>query len=542
MLELSDDYLFSLENTKDVVILVDIKKKSLCFWNKAAESLYGIQENTCCLEDIFQPSPETLAEMIHEMVTNYPETATESFFPNLNTVTQDGSGQVVDLTIRYANKALTAIALQLVLREDTRLTVAKEMIDSVEKPLFLVDLTSEMDVFYANDLFYTTFTIGKEAFQHYYKNSFSATLLDMDIELLFSAAKKELLTSKSYRQDIQISTVHGVKKWFLLELQIFKIGHEKMKLLGTLIPIAQRIEVSNRLEQMNQYLTAIQELTTGALFYVNPKGKFSHHSSLLKSKGYPNEMDNFPKCIFPMVHQDDIDDLQIFFDKMMAGSTESHQFRYKTGTEISSWAKVSGLPIRNADGEISEIVGRVKNIDDEVELVKQATIDPLTNALNKEFVKETVENIFQHTVQTTEKSIMHALFFMDLDNFKYVNDNLGHKFGDYLLKELGVRFSSSVRSGDIIGRVGGDEFIFLIRNIPNMSMLLEKAQRLLKTIGEEFQEGDITHKISGSIGIAVYPEHGNSYGELYHNADLALYRSKHRGKNMATLYKPSMGT
>lgn len=366
-----------------------------------------------------------------------------------------------------------------------------------------------------------------------------ATLLDVEQTMFYKKMRATLFDAKAFRQDIQISTAHGVKKWFLLELQIIHIGNSDIKILGSLLPIADRIRVSNRLEQMNQYLEVIQELTTGALFYLNAKGtKFTHHSNLLKKRGLANEMEGYPKCVLPLIYEEDCTAYLEFSDKMISGSAEPFQFRYKTGSKTYSWAKINCMPVRDEEGTILELVGRVKNIDDEVELVKQATIDPLTNTLNKEFVKDTVENVLNATQQNLEQKIRHALFFMDLDNFKYVNDNLGHKFGDFLLEELGKRLTGSVRGGDVIGRVGGDEFIFLIRNIPNMSMLLEKAQRLLASIGIEFNDGTTRHTIGGSVGIAVYPDHGTTYDELYHNADIALYRSKKRGKNMATIYKP----
>lgn len=117
---------------------------------------------------------------------------------------------------------------------------------------------------------------------------------------------------------------------------------------------------------------------------------------------------------------------------------------------------------------------------------------------------------------------------------------MGHEFGDFLLEQLGKRLGGQLRSDDIIGRAGGDEFIFLLKNITNIENLYGKASNLLKTIRKSFTDGEVEHTIQGSIGIAIYPLHGTTCEELYEHADKALYRSKHRGKNMATIYKPSM--
>lgn len=534
---LSKDGLFLLEQVLDIVIIADIERKRLSFWNKAATKIYGINENTYSLEDIFEHCSMTLLEMIQEMRANYAPDEPMTMFPNLSTMKPDGTEQFADLTISYANEEQTLLCFRLFLREDIRMSIATEMINNGVKPLFLAEISEDMDIFFANELFYTTFTKSKEAFESYYKNSFMATLLEMEQTSFFKKIRNTLLDKKFFREDVQISTVHGVKKWFLLELQIMHVGDGDIKILGSMLPIAERIQVANRLEQMNQYLEAIQELTTGALFYINAKGtKLTHHSHLLKNRGIANEMDSYPKCVLSLIHDDDCTNFLIFSDKMIQGCTDDFEFRYKTDSKNFSWAKIHCIPIRDETGTIIEIVGRVKNIDAEKELVDRATIDPLTNAYNKEYAKE----IIISTIEQTQPDTIHAFFFMDLDNFKYVNDNLGHSFGDYLLQELGRRLREQLRSDDIIGRVGGDEFIFFLKNVKKLEILLTKANNILETIGTSFNDGTTEHTIHGSIGIAIYPLHAKTYDDLYLLADLALYRSKNRGKNMATIYKPPL--
>lgn len=82
--------------------------------------------------------------------------------------------------------------------------------------------------------------------------------------------------------------------------------------------------------------------------------------------------------------------------------------------------------------------------------------------------------------------------------------------------------------------------MIFLRDIPNVDVLIGKAKMLLSTISEDFCDGKTRHNIHGSLGIAIYPDHGRTYEELYHHADLALYASKHRGKNLVTLYTESL--
>ncbi len=244
-------------------------------------------------------------------------------------------------------------------------------------------------------------------------------------------------------------------------------------------------------------------------------------------------MEQFPYSVLPMIHPEDRDTFQDFMVNKLDEPSETLKIRYSKGKNLYSWAKINTMPIYDAKNKIIEIVGKIENIDEEMFLLERATTDPLTNALNKEYVQEIVTKIMEESSDKTH----HALFFLDLDDFKYVNDNLGHKYGDFVLKELGKRMFSCVREHDLIGRVGGDEFIIFIRNIPDFEMLKNKAKNILDTISQPFDDGTTVHTMGGSVGISVYPDHGKNYEDLYHHADLALYRSKHRGKNMATIYK-----
>lgn len=537
MTQYSKDFLFQLEQSIHPIILADITKKRICYWNPVAENIYGLDENTFSLEEIFRHHHQTLLEMIQETLSSKHCQQPVGFYPYLCTQRPDGSQQFVDFTISYGNPEKTLLQFHFALQEDRRQMVAKELVAQGSKASFLAELEEDFPICYGNDLFYKTFSLGQDAFEQFYQNSFIMTLVEEARQDFFIQVRQSMKQKLPFRKDVQVSTVHGVKKWFLLELRPIVTGQDEEKLYGSLLPIADRIQVAHKLEHMNRYLETIQELTTGALFYLTTKGRLSHHSNLLKTMGFPPEMDQFPKCVLPMIYEDDCSNFLLYADRMLSGSDESFSFRYNKSSTSFSWVKMSCLPIRNEEGAIMEFVGRIENIDNEVALLRQATIDPLTGAMNKECARENIEEILSQTPQNLEKPLRHALFFMDLDNFKYVNDNLGHKFGDYLLAEFGRRVGSCFRSGDIIGRVGGDEFIFLVRNIPNMAMLMDKATRLLDTIGEEFQNEGITHRIGGSIGIAVFPDHGKTYDTLYHNADIALYRSKHRGKNIATIYK-----
>lgn len=129
-----------------------------------------------------------------------------------------------------------------------------------------------------------------------------------------------------------------------------------------------------------------------------------------------------------------------------------------------------------------------------------------------------------------------VFLLIDVDNFKKVNDTMGHAFGDEVLRTLGVKLRSLYRSTDIIGRIGGDEFIVFLRDVKDVTFIVREAKKL-ETFFEDFKVGEyVKYTVTASLGAAVYSMDGNSFEELYKNADSALYEAKHKGKKQLAFY------
>ena len=172
------------------------------------------------------------------------------------------------------------------------------------------------------------------------------------------------------------------------------------------------------------------------------------------------------------------------------------------------------------------------------ELIRyQATHDALTDLPNRSVFDTELENCLDMAARTGERL---AVLFLDLDRFKMVNDTLGHSVGDALLVELGKRLRSCLRETDIVARMGGDEFILVLRNLSNRHDATQKADRILSSIHPPFNlEGNELH-VTASIGISMYPDDGKTSEHLLKMADLALYRAKDAGRNRAQLCTPTM--
>jgi diguanylate cyclase (GGDEF)-like protein len=170
-------------------------------------------------------------------------------------------------------------------------------------------------------------------------------------------------------------------------------------------------------------------------------------------------------------------------------------------------------------------------------LNKKAHIDQLTGILNKRSFEECTEAAIRYA-GSKEK---YALILLDVDNFKGVNDTLGHAYGDRVLAEIGDILRAVFRQEDYLGRLGGDEFAVFL-NIPlsmqqdYQNFVKSKCAELCSAFHNNYTGDDGTYKVSASIGAALYPAHGATFGELYRLADSALYNSKSQGKDMYTIY------
>ena len=180
--------------------------------------------------------------------------------------------------------------------------------------------------------------------------------------------------------------------------------------------------------------------------------------------------------------------------------------------------------------------GKVADIQEQRDLKIQATTDLLTMCYNKVTTETKITSIFS----VSENEEEHALLIVDIDNFKEVNDNLGHYFGDLVLTEVASNLKSHFRKEDVVGRIGGDEFIVLLKNSSDMDIVGNKAQDIISSFFKTYAGENAEYTISASVGIARFPLDGNTYTQLYKSADKALYESKKKGKNCYTFYSESL--
>lgn len=213
--------------------------------------------------------------------------------------------------------------------------------------------------------------------------------------------------------------------------------------------------------------------------------------------------------------------------------------RRKNGESYPEWLTISA--IRNDAGEITNYVSIFHDITElkrqQDALEYQAQHDALTGLPNRILLGDRLRMALAQLERSDGKL---ALLFFDLDNFKTINDGLGHGVGDALLVELSRRMEKLLRSGDTLARLGGDEFLVLLPEIESVDAASHIANRMLEALKTPFRHGDVEYFVTASIGVTIAPDDGSEGSKLIKNADMAMYRAKSMGRNNYQYFTPEM--
>jgi diguanylate cyclase (GGDEF)-like protein/PAS domain S-box-containing protein len=262
--------------------------------------------------------------------------------------------------------------------------------------------------------------------------------------------------------------------------------------------------------------------------------------------GYtPEEWLADPKLWWERIHPDDRD--QVLADEeailVSAGTkSEAAQYRMVTRDGRTIWVSDDASVIKNGSGASLYWSGILSDITDrkvlEEQLKHQAFHDPLTGLANRALFVDRVE----HALARGERDGMRvAVLFVDLDDFKTINDSLGHNGGDEVLVAVAGRLRECFRPGDTFARFGGDEFAILVEDT-SLSNATSVAYRIVDALGEPFSIGGREVMIHASVGIEFAEAQGTRTDELLRNADVAMYVAKGKGKARYQLFEPGMHT
>ena len=197
--------------------------------------------------------------------------------------------------------------------------------------------------------------------------------------------------------------------------------------------------------------------------------------------------------------------------------------------------------VKNDNGQITNYVSIFHDISQHVQqqevIQYQAQYDALTELPNRVLINDRLQNALDKTQRSGSQV---ALLYLDIDNFKYLNDAFGHTVGDNILVELSKRFSSIIRNTDTVARLGGDDFLVLLTEMEDMTVVSDIAMRLLGSLEDPFNQGDVVFFVTASVGVTVAPDDGVDPVTLVKNAEVAMYRAKSLGKNNYQYFAPEL--
>ncbi|RII33148.1 bifunctional diguanylate cyclase/phosphodiesterase [Clostridium chromiireducens] len=255
--------------------------------------------------------------------------------------------------------------------------------------------------------------------------------------------------------------------------------------------------------------------------------------------GYENdEVENTLQGWIKLIHQEDKINVVSQINDYILSNSSSYESIYrmvcKNGEE--KWVLSKAKAIRNSDGKIVRMAGSHTDITEQKLIQNQlnslAYKDMLTELPNRLSFELKVNELI-NTDKNNDSNTKFALLYMDIDNFKHVNDTLGHTSGDLLLKYISNILKYQVKAPDFVARLGGDEFAIIFEDIKNRQEIIDKVQKLIKYLRRPWVIDKQEFFISHSIGIAIYPEDGDNLSTLLKNSDVAMYFVK---KNMKDNY------
>lgn len=244
----------------------------------------------------------------------------------------------------------------------------------------------------------------------------------------------------------------------------------------------------------------------------------------------------------PMIHPHEVDSVKEELRSLINGDKDRIEMEARTlnYTHQYRWVHAVVINQKNAKGQVISITGSFVDIQEkrtqEEKIERLAYYDSLTGLPNRVAF---YEKLSEELIKATENKDEVVVIFLDMDNFKYINDTFGPSFGDEVLKEIGDMFTKHFSKMGFIARLGGDEFVLFSRLDQNTDRN-KFAREILHIFPHSFKRGVTEFLLTVSSGIAVYPDHGQSVEQLLKNADIAMYAAKELGKNQSAFYTVEM--
>jgi diguanylate cyclase (GGDEF)-like protein len=446
---------------------------------------------------------------------------------------------------RIAVSAATASVFLLIVMLASRAAVRRNILETQELYQKISKINDRMpggvfrcrsgkdwNITFANQSFYDFIGLSEDEFRKKFSSSFLSLIHRSQYKACITEINNSMAKTGSVSLEIPL-TCKDCVKWAIFSAVL---SDDKSEIFCSINDISKIKEDNEDLREHKERYDIAMGLTHEIIYEFDVQNGTIHYSANFTGAfGILPDFSNFPECLsdMDMIHKDDLRKVITTYDEMKNGQNYANiDYRAKSHGRYT-WYKNSMTAIKNTEGKTLRVVGVLSDIDEEkrtIEQMKESALrDPLTQLYNKTSTKTLIEKYLSGGSRA-------ALFIIDIDNFKDVNDTLGHLYGDAVLSELAHTLNVIFRSGDIAGRIGGDEFLVLMTDTNDNVLAADKAKKIINRFGREAIKDSLEVKISVSIGIADFPQDGTTFNTLMEKADHALYSARKAGKNNFAFY------
>ena len=421
-------------------------------------------------------------------------------------------------------------------------TESDALINSIPGGVLRLAVGENIRITFASDGFYKMLGYEKEAFEQEISGEDVITIIFPEDRESFRRTVLEQFREKREASSFEYRVLHknGEIRWHLFNGVRMPRPHGESILQCVVIDITNMKKTKAELDINLERYRILLEHADGAIFDWDLVNDRIYISAAFEAKfGYalPEEMFSHTLLHSGLVFAEDLTVVNSAVKQANCGKLTKGELecRIKKKDGIYIWCKSSFTVLFDENRKAIKTFGILTDIDrykrENEKLGAKAHQDLLTGLFNKVTTEELVkESLLQNINQK------HALFILDVDNFKEINDTMGHLPGDEALVEIAQHIRKQFRSEDIVGRIGGDEFAIFLKNIKSQEIIERKAELLVEVFSKSLTAAKTGGRVSISIGVSVYPHDGKTYEELFKKADVALYYSKQQGKNCYHLY------
>ncbi len=398
---------------------------------------------------------------------------------------------------------------------------------------------------YINDGFYRMLGYGKKETKLLMKNVM-ANIVFEDRMIVEQAITDVLKDDGWVEVEFRTVTNDGGIRWLQVRSNLYARDNERSICTAIILDATERKSMEEEWTKQAERMSLLSEVEgehildynakTDALVFKTAQDSGYLHDIVRQNYIARNEFEN--------IYPEDVACLrEVMTDALKSPKRDSMDLRIKLMDNEYRWYRLVISSIMGNEGYVTRVVGRITDIHNaklkELELEVKAEIDLLTGVFNRGATEQLVMQLLKEE-QREKSGRIHAFMELDLDNFKAVNDHLGHAYGDLVLSETAEKLKNMFKGRDIVGRFGGDEFIIFMYDIEDIRNAGILAGKLCRMIQKTYPcaEGDID--VTASIGIAICQSDVMEYEKLFDIADRALYATKNNGKNGYTIYTDDM--